>query len=70
MLAEKFAEQKNIVLLDAGYWQTSLARSAFDLRMFAVAKILYSNNLFEKGRGRDEVCHSRFAWPDEESGCL
>jgi FkbH-like protein len=48
MLAEKFAEQKNIVLLDAGYWQTSLARSAFDLRMFAVAKILYSNNLFEK----------------------
>ena len=48
MLAEKFAEQKNIVLLDAGYWQASLARSAFDLRMFAVAKILYSNNLFEK----------------------
>ena len=48
MLAEKFAERKNIVLLDAGYWQASLARSAFDLRMFAVAKILYSNNLFEK----------------------
>ena len=48
MLAEKFAGQKNIVLLDASYWQASLARSAFDLRMFAVAKILYSHNLFEK----------------------
>ena len=48
MLAEKFAGAKNIVLLDAGYWQASLPRSAFDPRMFAVAKILYSQNLFEK----------------------
>lgn len=48
MLAEKFAAQPNIVLLDAGYWQASLAQSAFDPRMFAVAKILYSQKLFEK----------------------
>jgi FkbH-like protein len=48
ILAEKFAEAKNIVLMDAAYWQASLARSAFDPRMFAVAKILYSQNLYEK----------------------
>lgn len=48
MLAEKFAGQENIVLLDAGYWQASLSRSAYDPRMFAVAKILYSPSLFEK----------------------
>jgi FkbH-like protein len=48
VLAEKFAAQQNIVLLDAGYWQTSLDRSAYDPRMYAVAKILYSQKLFEK----------------------
>jgi FkbH-like protein len=48
ILAEKFAEAKNIVLMDAAYWQASLPRSAFDPRMFAVAKILYSQNLYEK----------------------
>ncbi|MFZ0743825.1 MAG: HAD-IIIC family phosphatase [Terracidiphilus sp.] len=48
ILADKFAEKQNIVLLDSGYWQASLTRSAYDPRMFAVAKILYSHNLFEK----------------------
>jgi FkbH-like protein len=48
MLAEKFASAMNIVLLDAGYWQASLSRSAYDFRMYAVGKILYSQNLFEK----------------------
>lgn len=48
ILAEKFAAQQNIVLLDAGYWQAALSRSAYDPRMFAVAKILYSHQLFEK----------------------
>jgi FkbH-like protein len=48
ILAEKFASAKNIILLDAAYWQASLPRSAYDPRMFAVAKILYSQNLFEK----------------------
>src|SRR5208337_2314371 len=48
ILAEKFASQQNIVLLDAGYWQATLTRSAYDPRMFAVAKILYSHQLFEK----------------------
>jgi FkbH-like protein len=48
ILAEKFAEAKNVVLMDAAYWQASLPRSAFDPRMFAVAKILYSQNLYEK----------------------
>jgi FkbH-like protein len=48
MLAEKFAAQPNIVLLDAGYWQASLSRPAYDPRMYAVAKILYSQPLFEK----------------------
>lgn len=48
ILAEKFAARQNIVLLDSGCWQASLARSAYDPRMFAVAKILYSHQLFEK----------------------
>ena len=48
ILAEKFAAQQNIVLLDAGYWQASLGRPAHDSRMYAVAKILYSQRLFEK----------------------
>ena len=48
ILAEKFASRSNIVLLDAGYWQATLSRSAYDPRMFAVAKILYSHQLFEK----------------------
>ena len=38
ILAERFAEAKNIVLMDAAYWQASLPRSAFDPRMFAVAR--------------------------------
>ncbi|HEX3436022.1 MAG TPA: HAD-IIIC family phosphatase, partial [Pseudacidobacterium sp.] len=48
ILAEKFAAQQNIILLDAGYWQASLGRPAHDMRMYAVAKILYSSNLLEK----------------------
>ncbi len=48
ILAEKFASRSNIILLDAGYWQASLGRPAHDPRMFAVAKILYSQQLFEK----------------------
>jgi FkbH-like protein len=51
MLAEKFAAQQNIVLLDAGYWQASLGGPAHDPRMYAVAKILYSQKLFEKAAG-------------------
>ncbi len=48
ILSERFAAQQNIVLLDSGYWQASATRSAYDPRMFAVAKILYSHILFEK----------------------
>jgi FkbH-like protein len=48
ILAEKFAAHHNIILLDAGYWQASLGRPAHDPRMYAVAKILYSQQLFEK----------------------
>jgi FkbH-like protein len=48
LLAEKFASANNLILLDAAYWQASLSRSAYDSRMFAVAKILYSHNLYEK----------------------
>jgi FkbH-like protein len=48
ILAEKFAGRQNIVFLDAGYWHASLGRPAYDPRMYAVAKILYSQNLFEK----------------------
>jgi FkbH-like protein len=47
-LAERFASQPNIVLLDTQYWQATLGRPAFDPRMFAVAKILYSNALLDK----------------------
>jgi FkbH-like protein len=46
-LAEKIAPKQNIVLLDTGYWQASLGRPAYDPRMYAVAKILYSYSLFE-----------------------
>jgi len=48
LLAERFSGLQNIVLLDAGYWQASLGRPAHDPRMYAVAKILYSQSLFEK----------------------
>jgi FkbH-like protein len=48
VLAEKFAAQSNIILLDAAYWQASLARPSHDPRMYAVAKILYSQPFFEK----------------------
>jgi FkbH-like protein len=48
ILAEKLAARENIVLLDTGYWQASLGRPAHDPRMFAVAKILYSQPLLEK----------------------
>jgi FkbH-like protein len=48
MLAEKCAAHSNIVLLDTAYWQASLPQPAYDPRMFAVAKILYSQPLYEK----------------------
>jgi FkbH-like protein len=48
LLADRFAARQNIVLLDSGYWQISLGRSAYDPRMYAVSKILYSHYLFEK----------------------
>jgi FkbH-like protein len=48
ILAEKFSAYPNIILLDAGYWQAALARPSHDPRMYAVAKILYSQALFEK----------------------
>jgi FkbH-like protein len=48
LLADKFAAIENIVLLDAAYWHASLERPAYDPRMYAVAKILYSPQLFEK----------------------
>lgn len=48
MMAEKFAAHHNVVLLDAAYWQASLTKPAYDPRMYAVAKILYSPALFEK----------------------
>jgi FkbH-like protein len=47
-LAERFAFQQNIVLLDSQFWQTSLGRPAYDPRMYAVAKILYSNAFLER----------------------
>lgn len=51
LLAEKFVAQQNVIVLDAAYWQASLSRSAYDPRMYAVAKILYSHVLFEKAAG-------------------
>jgi FkbH-like protein len=47
-LAERFAGQQNIILLDAANWQASLNRPAFDPRMFAFGKVLYSQPMFEK----------------------
>jgi FkbH-like protein len=48
VMAEKFSKSSNIVMLDASYWQASLGRPAYDPRMYAVAKILYSQALLEK----------------------
>lgn len=48
ILAEKFAARENVILLDAAYWQSCLEQPAHDPRMYAVAKILYSQNLFAK----------------------
>ncbi len=48
ILAEKFAERPNIVLLDMAHWQGNLGRPAHDPRMYVVAKILYSQSLFER----------------------
>jgi FkbH-like protein len=48
ILAEKFAARQNIILLDAGYWYAGLSGVAYDSRMYAFGKILYSTPLFEK----------------------
>jgi FkbH-like protein len=48
IVAEKCAAHQNIVLLDTAYWQASVSQAAYDPRMFAVAKILYSQPFFEK----------------------
>jgi FkbH-like protein len=61
ILAEKFSSRPNIVLLDAAYWQASLGRPAYDPRMYAVAKILYSQPLFEKAAGEIKAV-LRGAW--------
>jgi FkbH-like protein len=55
ILAEKFAAQQNIILLDSGYWQASLGRPTYDPRMYAVAKILYSQYLFEKAAAEMKI---------------
>ena len=70
ILAEKFAAQPNIILLDAGYWQAALNRSAYDPRMFAVAKILYSHQLFEKAASEMKACLARLAGPKQEGDRL
>lgn len=48
ILAEQFAARQNIILLDAGYWYAGLSGHAYDSRMYAFGKILYSTHLFEK----------------------
>jgi FkbH-like protein len=48
ILAEKLAGRENVILLDSQYWLSTLSRPAYDSRMYAVAKILYSQALFEK----------------------
>jgi FkbH-like protein len=48
ILADKLAGRENVILLDSQYWLSSLSRPAYDSRMYAVAKILYSQALFEK----------------------
>ncbi|MBV9179750.1 MAG: HAD-IIIC family phosphatase [Acidobacteria bacterium] len=48
LLAEKCAPYSNIILLDMAYWQISLSSPAYDLRMYALGKILYSYPLFAK----------------------
>jgi len=47
-LAEKFSTHQNIVLLDTGNWLASLTQPEVDPRMYAVAKIRYTQELFSK----------------------
>ncbi len=48
MLAEKFSARNNIQLLDVAFWRETLGRPAYDARMYAFAKILYTPQFFEK----------------------
>lgn len=48
LLAEKFADHNNVVMLDSSHWQAQVGRAAYDLRMYAVAKIRYSQAFYEK----------------------
>jgi FkbH-like protein len=48
ILSEKFSAQSNIVLLDSSYWKANVGGSAYDPRMFAFGKILFSQRLFER----------------------
>jgi FkbH-like protein len=48
LLADRFAAKQNIILLDSGFWQASLGRAAYDFRMYAFGKILYTQLFFEK----------------------
>lgn len=48
ILAERLASYENVLLLDSAQWQGGLPRPAYDPRMYAVAKILYSQAMFER----------------------
>ncbi|WP_188066254.1 HAD-IIIC family phosphatase [Brevibacillus brevis] len=47
-LAQHFSNYNHIVLLDSNYWYNSLQKKSFDHKMFALGKINYSRDYFEK----------------------
>jgi FkbH-like protein len=44
-LAERLAEARNIVLLDATYWHATVGRPTYDPKLHALAKVEYSRDL-------------------------
>jgi FkbH-like protein len=47
-LADAWAGQRNILMLDAAHWQASLSKPSHDPRMYAVAKVMYAPAMFGK----------------------
>lgn len=48
VVSEILESHRNIIQLDASFWHSTVAAPKFDERMYAVAKIAYSQPLFER----------------------
>jgi FkbH-like protein len=48
LLSEKFGPHPNIILLDSSYWHSTCDGPIYDMRLYAIGKILYSYECFSK----------------------